>query len=110
MTSVERERTGVVGMPHDGPPLDVLSLDRLRADRTAARRDLELGQMRARQHDGIADSALSGLRERVSALTEELIARYAADLSLVDSLLDGSYPAEGTSTYARHAEQPEVGS
>ncbi len=105
MTSVERERTGVVGMA-----LDALPLAQLRADRTAARRDLEIAQMRARQHDGIADGALGRLRETVTALTEELIARYAADLSLVDSLLDGSYPAEGTSTHARHAEQPEVGS
>ena len=105
MTSVKPERTRAVALSLDAAPLN-----QLREDRTTARRDLELAQMRARQHDAVADGTLVRLRDLVAALTEELIRRYSADLSLVDSLLDGSYPADGTSTHARHAEQPEVGS
>jgi hypothetical protein len=35
---------------------------------------------------------LAELRLRAEALTEELIHRYAADLALVDSLLEPAYP------------------
>jgi hypothetical protein len=104
-SNVERERTIVVRTSLVARPLD-----QLRTDRMTARRDLELAQMRARQHDGVAGGSLERLRDLVAALTEELIARYASDLSLVESLLDGSYAAGGTSTNARHAQQPEVGS
>jgi hypothetical protein len=57
--------------------------------------------MRARR--GATDSAdeLARLDAEVGALTDELIARYAADLSLVDSLLEPAYPAKVTSPASR---------
>jgi hypothetical protein len=64
-----------------------LSLDVLRANRTTARRQLELARMRVRLDNPAAVEELDQLRSVVEALTEELIRRYAADLSLVDNLL-----------------------
>jgi hypothetical protein len=75
-------------------------LDRLRAARSAARRELEVVQMRARQRAADVPDTLSALRTRVDELTEELITRYQADLSLVDSLLDPAYPAKVTSNHS----------
>jgi hypothetical protein len=80
----------------------------LRAERANARRELELTQMRARQRDGQAEEALRPLRDRVHELTEELIARYRADLSLVDSLLESPYPARVTGASSASAARPEV--
>jgi hypothetical protein len=80
----------------------------LRAERANARRELELAQMRARQRDGQAQEALRPLRDRVHQLTEELIARYSADLTLVDSLLESSYPARVTGASSASAARPEV--
>ena len=79
-----------------GSGLDGLSMADLRAERMRARRTAELARLRSRQSgDGAADD-LAGLDATVRVLTDELISRYAADLSLVDSLLDPAYPAGGT--------------
>ena len=72
--------------------LSALTVDSLRAERTRSRRALELAQLRSRQPDGPTADDIADLRTRVHALTEELIVRYAADLGLVDSLLDAAYP------------------
>jgi hypothetical protein len=79
-----------MGQPDPGLP--VLTLDALRAERTRCRRALEVAQLRSRQPDGPTAADLAVLRSRVHALTEELIDRYAANLDLVDSLLDAAYP------------------
>lgn len=68
-----------------------LSMDELRGQRREARRDLELAVMRERSdRQGADESMLTAMRERVRSLTDELIARYAADLGLVDSLLEAA--------------------
>ena len=63
-----------------------------------------MARLRSRQDaariDG-ADDDLQALEAQVSVLTDELIARYAADLSLVDSLLGEPYPAQVTRKAAR---------
>jgi hypothetical protein len=69
-----------------------LSLGELRAERSRCRCDFELAQLRSRQPDGPTAEQLADLRSRVHELTEELIRRYAADLDLVDSVLDAAYP------------------
>ena len=74
------------------PELAALGLAELRAERTRCRRALELAQLRSRQPDGPTAEDVAALRSRVHALTEELIRSYAADLDLVDSLLDAAYP------------------
>ena len=81
-----------------------LPLDELQSMRMRARRALELARLRTRQSgpatagdsDGAGTADLAGLETQVTALTDELIARYAADLSLVDSLLGEAYPAQVT--------------
>jgi hypothetical protein len=85
-------------LPSDaGPPLTISAL---RVARSSARRELEVAQMRARQHAPDAPDTVAALRARVDVLTEELITRYREDLGLVDSLLDPAYPAKVTSTVA----------
>jgi hypothetical protein len=77
-----------------------LSLDDLRKQRSIARRRAEVAHLRARQ-GGVPDSdVLAELDAEVTSLTDELIARYAKDLSLVDSLLAPAYPA-GVSPHAQ---------
>jgi hypothetical protein len=72
--------------------LNQLALADLRSERIRCRRSLELARLRSRQ-DGVPSAGeLDDLRARADALTEELIRRYAADLSLVDSLLEAAYP------------------
>ncbi|MCX6432815.1 MAG: hypothetical protein NTX29_08500 [Actinobacteria bacterium] len=75
-------------------PLPTLGMDELRARRADARRNAELAHLRAKQGVPSAADSLAALDARVDALTEELIARYAADLTLVDSLLEPAYPAK----------------
>jgi hypothetical protein len=70
-----------------------LSLAGLRAERTACRRQLELLTLRSRRSEAREQEALAKVRAYVGLLTDELIARYAADLSLVDSLLEPAYSA-----------------
>lgn len=88
-------------MPAD---LAAMPMEELRALRVRSRRAAELARLRSRQDaarvDG-ADDDLRGLEARVSVLTDELIARYAADLSLVDALLGEAYPAQVTREAAR---------
>ena len=79
-----------------GSSVEALSLDDLRHQRISARRAAEFEHLRARQGDGTTAPELARLDARVRELTDELIRRYAADLSLVDSLLDRAYPADGT--------------
>ena len=64
-----------------------LSMDELRCERRAARRDLELALMRSRPVDRDTDPVIGSLRATVRELTDELIRRYASDLDLVDDLL-----------------------
>jgi hypothetical protein len=71
--------------------LSIMPLSDLREARTRARRSLELARMRAHPEDSTAAERLEKLRLEVELLTEELIHRYAEDLSLVDSLLGGAY-------------------
>lgn len=81
------------------PDVARLPIDELRAARARARRAAELARLRSRQApDATQDAArkLADLEAQVRELTDELIARYSADLSLVDSLLGGPYPADGT--------------
>lgn len=88
-------------MPAD---LAAMSMDELRAVRSRSRRAAELARLRTRQDAARAEEQADDLRAleaRVSALTDELIARYAADLSLVDSLLGEAYPAQVTGKAAR---------
>lgn len=77
-------------------PLDLasLDLDDLRARRTVARRTAELARLRARQGGEPGPDEVARLDSIVSALTDELIARYAANLDLVDALLGPPYPAK----------------
>jgi hypothetical protein len=77
-------------------PLDLasLELDDLRARRTVARRTAELARLRARQGGEPGPDEVARLESVVTALTDELISRYAADLSLVDALLAPPYPAK----------------
>ena len=81
-----------------------MPMDELRAVRARSRRAAELARLRTRQDaarpEGQADD-LRALEAQASALTDELIARYAADLSLVDSLLGEAYPAQVTGKAAR---------
>ena len=76
-------------------PADVASLGiaELRSRRSTARRSLEVARLRARQDR--APQRVAELEHLVEQLTEELIARYRDDLTLVDSLLDATYPADG---------------
>lgn len=76
--------------------LHALPLADLRSRRARVRRAAEVSRLRARQGADAGEGAQAGLDAESSALTEELIARYAADLTLVDSLLLPSYPARGT--------------
>ncbi|MDO8308340.1 MAG: hypothetical protein Q7V58_08290 [Actinomycetota bacterium] len=73
--------------------MDVI-LEELRASRLAARRELELATLRSRPD---APIDLDPLRQRVRALTEELIRRYAGDLDLVDLLLGPEPPRAAAS-------------
>jgi hypothetical protein len=73
--------------------LSDLTMAGLRARRAAARRDAELAHLRARQGGPSDTVSLAALDAGVEVLTDELIARYAADLALVDSLLEPAYPA-----------------
>jgi hypothetical protein len=80
-----------------------MPMDELRVLRARSRREAELVRLRSRQ-DGArtdANGDLEELQARVDMLTSELIARYAADLSLVDSLLGEAYPAQVTRKAAR---------
>jgi hypothetical protein len=71
--------------------LSTLTMAGLRDERTRCRQALELARLRSR-HEGVPTAeAVAGLRARADALTEELIRRYAADLGLVDSLLEPAY-------------------
>ena len=79
-----------------GESLERMPLEDLRACRTSARRAVELMKLRARQGGQGDPHDLELLVRKVDELTEELIARYAADLSLVDSLLAPAYPANVT--------------
>ena len=72
--------------------LSQLSLADLRSERIRCRRSLELARLRSRQEGGPSPGDIGDLRARADALTEELIRRYAADLSLVDYLLEAAYP------------------
>lgn len=73
-----------------------LDLEDLRLRRSLARRTAELARLRARQGGEPGPEEVARLDALVTALTDELIARYAADLSLVDALLDPPYPAKVT--------------
>ena len=81
-----------------------MPIDELRALRARSRRAAEIARLRSRQDSARIDSGdgdLGDLEAQVAALTDELIARYAADLSLVDSLLGEAYPAQVTRRAAR---------
>ena len=94
---------------HPGSDLASLSMGDLRSARARARRALELAQLRSRQVDGGAEQ-IAALTERVRALSDELIRRYADDLSLVDSLLDPPYPhGVGTARPLDDASMPAHG-
>lgn len=67
-----------------------LSLDELRRERMRCRRGVELLTLR---HGQGAPEALRD-RELLAVLTEELIRRYSANLTLVDSLLEPAYPRD----------------
>ena len=75
-------------------PLPALGMDELRALRADARRNAELAHLRAKQGGPSSADTLAALDAWVDEFTEELIARYAADLTLVDSLLEPAYPAK----------------
>jgi hypothetical protein len=79
------------------PDLTSLTLDDLRSQRAQARRTAELARLRARQGGEPPAHEVARLDAVVRALTDELITRYAADLTLVDSLLAPAYPAKVTS-------------
>lgn len=84
--------------------LAAMPMDELRAVRAHSRRAAELARLRSRQDTARTerqDGDLGELEAQVGALTDELIARYAADLSLVDSLLGEPYPAQVTRKAAR---------
>lgn len=84
--------------------ISAMPMDELRALRVRSRRAAELARLRSRQDAARihgADDDLGGLEAWVTVLTDELIARYAADLSLVDSLLGEAYPAQVTREAAR---------
>lgn len=85
-------RNGSGGVSTTTVDLSGMPLAELREERMAARRALELAQLRMRQTADSPQEELEELRARVAVLTEELIARYAADLSRVDSLLDPPAP------------------
>jgi hypothetical protein len=78
------------------PSMAGLSLAEVRKRRTDARRQLELARMRAHTGDEAESAELTRLHDLVADLTEQLITRYAADLSLVDSLLGGAYARGAT--------------
>lgn len=71
-----------------------MPMPELRAERTRARRVLELSVMRSRQSHVDGHEAVDQLQARVHVLTEELIRRYCADLTLVDSLLLPEQPVK----------------
>ena len=73
--------------------LEALSIDDLRSRRMRVRRAAEVARLRARQGGSARAEHVDRLDADLRALTDELIARYAADLTLVDSLLDPAYPA-----------------
>jgi hypothetical protein len=81
--------------------LSELTMADLRARRADARRGAELAHLRARQGGPSDAGSLAALDDGVEALTDELIARYAADLGLVDSLLEPAYPANVSNAAAR---------
>ena len=73
-------------------------LTELRSARSRARRAAEFARLRSRQGTGPVPGAAEeavDLEAQVDRLTDELVSRYAADLGLVDSLLDEPYPAKG---------------
>jgi hypothetical protein len=70
------------------PDLSAMPIERLRSERMEARRALELAHLRMRQEGGGGQALVDSLHRRVAGLTDELIRRYAADLTLVDGLLD----------------------
>lgn len=76
----------------------VEDLRRVRARRAEMRRSVELRRLRAQQ--GGPSEGLADAESELTRLTEELIGMYRADLSLVDSVLDPTYPAtvEGRGT------------
>ena len=83
----------------DVAALEGLPLDELRARRARARRAAELARLRSRQSASVDEAAAQEVTHweaEAGALTDALIARYAGDLSLVDSLLEEPYPAQGT--------------
>lgn len=69
-----------------------LALTSLRAERSRCRQELELARLRSRQEGGPSPDDIAALRAQAEDLTDELIRRYAADLTLVDSLLEPAYP------------------
>jgi hypothetical protein len=79
--------------------LSAIPMAELRESRTTARRALELVRMRSHVGDADAVARVDELRDQVDALTAELIRRYAADLTLVDSLLSGTYARSVTSDW-----------
>lgn len=80
------------------PAIDLqgMTLDDLRSRRARIRRAAEVSRLRSRQGAGAGADAQVDLDAEATALTEELIARYSADLGLVDSLLLPPYPARDT--------------
>lgn len=82
-------------MPATDPA--TMAIDDLRARRLRVRRAAEVARMRRdAPGDATTPAVLADLEAESRLLTDELIARYAADLSLVDSLLDPAYPAHDT--------------
>lgn len=75
------------------PDVESLTMSQLREARLRDRRALELAILRHRGSGEALPDDVAELRARVDAVTAELIRRYSADLSLVDSLLDPAYPA-----------------
>jgi hypothetical protein len=69
----------------------------LRQERIRARGELELLRLRAERpspHAAVEDA----LKARLRLLTDELVARYASDLGLVDSLLEPAYARKATAS------------
>jgi hypothetical protein len=83
--------------------LSDLPFEELRRCRAEARREAELARMRSRQAGRVPSEEVARLDAAARALTDELIARYAADLSLVDSLLIPAYPAKVTTASGQGA-------
>jgi hypothetical protein len=84
-----------------------LSMAELRSLRVRAKRELELARMRSGPDDEKGQARIVDLRLDVNSLTDELIRRYAGDLTLVDSLLNGAYAQDDTPMLA--SSDPQVG-